>query len=108
MLGKYTLEEDTEYFLPNEEEQSHEFHCQSQESISSTSTSTSISTTSEEEYMPPEKMLCLEINRVPFDTKLKIVITANEHPKWSFQTLQKRFAQHLRHKSDLHDLKKIF
>lgn len=38
---------------------------------------------------------------MPLDVKLKIVMTANEHPNWSFKYLQKRFKQHLRHNSDI-------
>lgn len=31
---------------------------------------------------------------MPFDVKLKIVMTAQEHPHWSFRTLQKRFKKY--------------
>lgn len=54
--------------------------------------------------MPPTKVSLLI--RVPFDIKLKIVMTSNEHPKWSFKTLQQRFKQHLRHNSDVARFKK--
>lgn len=90
MLGKCMMVEEVEYFSSNEKEV---------ENIQEEELQESTSSTSEEEYVPPEKVSYQD--RVPFDTKLKIVMTANEHPTWSFHGLQRRFKQHLRHKTDI-------
>ena len=44
--------------------------------------------------------------RVSFKIKLKIIMTANENPKWSFKYLQKWFKQHLHHNSIIARFKK--
>ncbi|XP_071642227.1 uncharacterized protein [Temnothorax longispinosus] len=84
MLGKCTLVEETEYF----------FLDKTPENVVEVTTSTH-----DEEYKPPEKIR--NVCRVPFDIKLKIVMTANEHPHWSFKVLQQRFKTHLRHNSEV-------
>ncbi|XP_032675579.1 uncharacterized protein LOC116846167 isoform X2 [Odontomachus brunneus] len=53
----------------------------------------------EEDYEPPRKVTA--IDPVPYEEKLKIVLFANEHPHWSFRSLQKRFKKHLRNNCDL-------
>jgi len=86
MLSKCVIVEETEYFSSFEAREDVE------EEMPSTSAC-------DEDYVPPTKKIVLQ--RVPFDIKLKIVMTANEHPNWSFKTLQSRFKQHLRHNSDI-------
>ncbi|XP_026829898.1 uncharacterized protein LOC113563060 [Ooceraea biroi] len=88
MLRKCTIMEDVEYFLPDSQPSTEEEESE-KPSLS----------TSDEEYMQPAKISTFD--RVSFDTKLKIVMTAREHPKWSFKTLQQRFKQDLRHNSDV-------
>jgi len=96
MLGKCVIVEETEYLLPDEAKRD---ETEMKQSTSSTTSSTS------EEYMPPESSTVTH-NRVPFDIKLKIVMTANEHPNWSFKYLQSRFKQHLHHNSEIARFKK--
>jgi len=98
MLGKCMIVEETEYLLPNKAERDVET-VEMEQSTSSATSSMS------EEYMPP-KSSTVTYNRVPFDIKLKIVMTANEHPNWSFKYLQSRFKQHLHHNSDIARFKK--
>ncbi|XP_025154118.1 uncharacterized protein LOC112588423 [Harpegnathos saltator] len=52
-----------------------------------------------EDYEPPQKVAAMDL--VPYDVKLKIVMTANEHPNWSFRTLQSKFKQHLHYHSEV-------
>lgn len=85
MLDKCTLVEETEYF----------FLDATIENVEEATTSTC-----DEEYkLPPAKIS--DVYRVPFDIKLKIVMTVNEHPNWSFKTLQQRFKNHLRYNSEV-------
>lgn len=86
MLRKYTVVEEVKYFLPDE----------IQGNIGEQMEEATSVTTCDEEHVPSKKII--KLNRVPFDTKLKIM-TVNEHPNWSFTTLQKRFKQHLHHNS---------
>lgn len=66
MLGKCTIIEGLEYFLPKAQS-----NIEQQEEVT---------TSTCEEYVPPKKVsIC---KRVSFDIKLKIVMTANEHPQW--------------------------
>jgi len=95
MLGKHTIVEETEYFLPDEEQYV-------EQDVEQEATS---SQACEEAYKLPEKETFSK-DRVPFDIKLKIVMTANEHPNWSFKSLQQRFKQHLRHASDISRFRK--
>lgn len=67
MLGKNTIAEEVEYFLPDEAQPNIEEQVEE-------ATSSSYN----EEYEPPTKIASYD--RVPF-VKLKIVMTANEHPK---------------------------
>jgi len=96
MLGKCVIVEETEYLLPDKAKRD---ETEMEQSTSSTTSSTS------EEYMLPESST-VTLNRVPFDIKLKIVMTANEHPNWSFKYLQSRFKQHLHHNSEIARFKK--
>lgn len=93
MLGKCSLVEEVEYSLPDKEENI------KQPMEEATSSKCDV------EYVPPEKIK-KTYEKVPFDVKLKIVITSNENPNWSFKTLQKRFKQHLRYPSEIARFKK--
>ncbi|XP_076545771.1 LOW QUALITY PROTEIN: uncharacterized protein LOC117611086 [Osmia lignaria lignaria] len=76
------MAEEVEYFSSNEEEEQK-----------------LTPPTLEKEYVPSCKNIS-SLDRVPFDIKLKIVMTVNKHPTWSFYGLQTRFKRHLRHKTD--------
>jgi len=72
MLGKCTFYEDVEYFSSDE--------AQEQLNVEEI-----ISSTNDEEYILSEKIA--KYHRMSFEVKLKIIMTANENPKWSFKYL---------------------
>lgn len=93
MLGQHELSEEVEYYSAN-----------GREDVASENTPDISQSTSDGEYEPPQKISTYRT--VPFDIKMKIVMTVKEHPNWTFRTLQQRFRKHLRHHSDVTRLRK--
>lgn len=83
LLGQHEISDEVEYYVEKDQEN---ITC---ENMPSTSQDQNIP----EEYKSPEKVSVYET--VLYDIKLKIVMTAQEHPHWSFRTLQQRFKKHL-------------
>ena len=76
MLRKCTFYEDVEYFSSDEAQENVKEQLDVEEIISSTN---------DEEYVLSEKIA--KYHRMSFEVKLKIIMTANENPKWSFKYL---------------------
>lgn len=70
LLGQHEISDEVEYFINKDQQEENV----SWENMPSTSQSTL-----DEEYEPPEKVSVLET--VPYDVKLKIVMTVREHPQ---------------------------
>lgn len=95
LVGEHEVLDDIEYYL--EEEEKVVMH----ESIPSTSRNIPDDF---EDYEPPKEISTHQI--VPYDTKLKIVLAAQEHPHWSFKTLKHKFKKYLNYPSDVTKYKK--
>ncbi|XP_025158871.1 uncharacterized protein LOC112589511 [Harpegnathos saltator] len=95
LAGEHEVVDDIEYYLEEGEK------VVVRESIPSTSGNIPDDL---EDYEPPKKISTHQI--VPYDTKLKIVLAAEEHPNWSFKTLKHNFRKYLNHPSDVTKYKK--
>lgn len=97
----YDSVEETEYFLSNKTRDVEEIEMKEVEmeevEMEEIEIEQATSSSCDKEYVPSEKRTTYD--RVPFEVKLKIVMTANEHPNWSFKCLQKKFKQYLHHNS---------
>ncbi|EFN76524.1 hypothetical protein EAI_13206 [Harpegnathos saltator] len=96
LLGKHKISDEVEYYIAEGEDVIEEDAMEDVQSSSSDEPHTSQRT---EDYEPPQKVAAMDL--VPYDVKLKIVMTANEHPNWSFRTLQSKFKQHLHYHSEV-------
>jgi hypothetical protein len=95
LLGEHEILDDIEYYT---EEEQNVVVC---ENMPSTSKNIPDEL---EDYEPPKQISTHKV--VPYDTKLKIVLTAQEHPQWSFKTLKHHFRKYLNHPSDVTKYKK--
>ncbi|KAL6416504.1 hypothetical protein ACFW04_013408 [Cataglyphis niger] len=73
LLGQHEISDEVEYYVEEDQE---DITCENMPST-----------------IPPEKISMHET--VPYDIKLKIIMTAQKHPHWSFRTLQQQFKKHV-------------